>query len=96
MPTQLRIYTIENESMDQWVYFWKTKVKPLRKKMGFKIEHAWRADDSNQFIWILSHCGPGSWESYDQAYYESFERQSFSPDPCRFIVGIQKRFLDRL
>ena len=96
MQRQLRIYTIQPAAMDQWVYVWKHLVKPLRKKMGFKIERAWTVEKTNQFIWVMSHEGPESWEKYDQAYHESVERRSLAPDPYRFIQGIENQFVDTL
>ena len=96
MQTQLRIYTIQPGAMDQWVYVWKNLVKPLRVEKGFKIEKAWKVNDTNQFVWVLSHDGPDSWQAYDQVYHESKNRQSLEPDPYRFIKDIQNRFLDQI
>ena len=86
MPTQLRIYTINQGSLHQFANEWKEKVLPLRIEHGFQIDDAWTIKESNQFVWLISYEGPESWESKEEAYYSSAEREAMDPNPARLIA----------
>lgn len=91
---QLRIYTISQGALDEFVQEWETKIKPLRIKIGFHILGAWVVRESNQFVWILGYDGPNQWEEMDNAYHRSPERQAMRPDPARNIARIEHFFMD--
>jgi hypothetical protein len=82
---QLRIYTIKQGEMPDWIGEWKSVIVPLRKQFGFEVVDAWTADESELFIWILRYDGPKSWEEADAEYYNSPERKALDPDPARHI-----------
>ena len=86
MATELRDYRIVQGALDQWVDEWRTRIAPLRRKLGFTIERAWTVKDDSRFVWLLSH--PGDWaafEAADRAYYDSPQRTSLDPNPARLI-----------
>ena len=91
--TQLRIYTIQEGKMDEWIKGWSEGVVPLRRKHGFRIDGAWVARDKNTFVWILSYDGPEDWKEKNEAYYDSADRKALRPDPARLIVNIEEMFL---
>ncbi len=96
MPTQLRIYTINRDSLQQFAAEWRDKILPLRRKLGFQIEGAWLMPDTGQFIWLISHEGPETWETKDAEYFSSAERQAMQPDPARLIARLEQHFVERI
>ena len=86
MVTELRDYQITDGSLDQWVEEWRSRIAPIRRELGFTIDRAWKVDDGNRFVWLLSH--PGDWDAFeaaDRAYYDSPLRTSLNPNPARLI-----------
>jgi len=96
-PTsQLRVYTIDEGRLDDFVRGWLEGVRPLRLKHGFTIEGAWVIPEQSRFIWILTYDGPGSFEERDAAYYNSLERAAIDPDPADLIVTNETSFISRV
>lgn len=90
---QLRIYTINRGQMEAFVKVWEENVRPLRLKVGFKIDGAWVLNDVNKFVWIVSYDGPEDWASKEQAYYNAPERKAMTPDPIQFIAHIETHMM---
>jgi len=93
---QLRMYTVKPGEMADWLQEWKEKVAPLRRKFGFEIQGAWTIEESNRFVWILSHSGPQPWADADRAYYESPERRALDPDPARHLAQTEHWLMQAL
>jgi hypothetical protein len=91
--SQLRIYTIQEGRLDEFVGGWRNGVVPLRRKHGFTVGAAWTSREKNRFVWILSYDGPESWESKTKAYYESDERKAIDPDPAKLITDQMELFI---
>lgn len=91
--TQLRIYTIAEGALDEFVEAWSHGVRPLRERHGFTVDGAWTIPEHDRFVWLLSFAGPGSFEEADGAYYASPDRAALSPDPARLIVESQTYWL---
>jgi hypothetical protein len=91
--SQLRIYTIREGKMDEWIKGWREGVYPLRLKQGFRIDGAWVLEGQNKFVWILTYDGPEEWQSKDAAYYASPERAALNPDPAQHIVHNETHFI---
>ena len=91
--SQLRIYTIEDGKLDEFVQRWKAGVLPLRLGHGFTVDGAWVAREENRFVWILSYDGPETWEAANAAYYDSDERKALGPDPAKLIAEVQTWFI---
>ena len=91
--SQLRIYTIDRGMMQTWLKEWRKSVYPLRLKYGFKIEGAWVIEQENKFVWILTYNGSDTWESKDNAYYDSSDRKGIDPNPARHIVQAETKFI---
>ena len=85
MTAQLRIYTINRGSLHLFAEEWKEKVLPLRIEHGFQIHGAWKIEETNQFVWLISWEGDESWESKESAYYSSVNRKDMEPNPARHI-----------
>lgn len=90
---QLRVFTIHPGKMEDFRQAWLAGVHPLRLKHGFTIPAAWSVADTNQFMWLLCYRGPESFESKDDAYYASTERQALTHDPRAFIARAEKWFV---
>jgi len=91
--SQLRIYTIREGNMDEWIMEWTEKIQPLRLRMGFEIDGAWVNEVGNKFIWILSYKSAEDWEYKQTEYYNSDERVSMEPNPARNIESIDEEFI---
>ena len=91
--SQLRIYTILDGKMDEWIAGWRDGVVPLRAKHGFRIDGAWVTRETNTFVWILSYDGPEDWNAKNEAYYASDGRKRLQPDPARLIASVEERFV---
>jgi hypothetical protein len=91
---QLRLYTIKAGALDEFVREWSDGVRPLRLRFGFDVVGAWVIRETNQFVWIVGHEGPGSFEERDAAYYASAERAAMDPDPARHIATAETHFID--
>jgi len=86
VATELRDYRIVEDSLDQWVEEWRTRIAPIRRELGFTIERAWKVEDEGRFVWLLTY--PGDWQAFeaaDRAYYDSPQRKSLDPNPARLI-----------
>ena len=94
MPTQLRLYTINRDCLQQFAKEWKEQVLPLRIEHGFEIHRAWIIERSNQFAWIISYGGSETWEAKERAYYASAERGAMEPNPARLIARSEEYFLE--
>src|SRR5262245_3879464 len=91
--SQLRMYTIKEGQMDEFVKGWSKGIYPLRLQQGFKVDGAWVMKDENKFVWILTYDGPDSWDARNKAYYESPERKALNPDPAQLIDKIEEHFI---
>lgn len=94
MPVQFRIYTIKPGALEAFATEWTDKIRPLRLSLGFSIPGAWKVEATNQFVWLMAHQGPESWDALDRAYHESPERRAMHPDPARHIVGMEQYFVE--
>ena len=91
--SQLRMYTIQEGRMDEWLEGWSKGVLPLRRKFGFRVDGAWVVRGENKFVWILTYDGPEGFEARDAAYYASTDRSSLDPDPAPLIEKAETSFM---
>jgi hypothetical protein len=89
MQVQLRRYRILAGQGEQFAREWGESVAQLRERHGFRVK-GWLVDGSDEFVWLLEHEDPRSFEAAEAAYYASAERQAVSPDPARLIVEARK------
>jgi hypothetical protein len=93
MISQLRIFKIQEDRMDEFVKAWLSQVYPLRLHHGFTIDGAWIDETRNEFIWILSYDGSEDFEVKDKAYLAATNRVDFNPDPAQWVSGGSKRMI---
>ena len=91
--SQLRMYTIQEGRMGEWLLGWTRGVLPLRRKFGFRVDGAWVVEGENMFVWVLTYDGPDGFEARDAAYYSSPERASLTPDPAPLIEKAETWFM---
>jgi tetratricopeptide (TPR) repeat protein len=91
--SQLRMYTIKDGRMDEFLKVWREGVYPLRLQHGFRVDGAWVLRNENKFVWIVSYDGPDSWDARVKAYHDSPARKAMSPDPMQFITHIEEKFM---
>src|SRR4051812_40421553 len=85
--SQLRIYTIEPTTADEWVKLFYEHLVPLRAQHGFSLDWSVLSDDNARFVWMTSHDCPDGWEAAESTYYASPERSSLPFDPSDYISG---------
>jgi len=86
IASQLRIYRIAEGRLDEFVEAWRSGVRPLRERFGFRVDGAWAIRERSTFVWILTHDDLDSFQRADDAYYASSERAALHPDPAELIV----------
>jgi len=90
---QVRTFRIQAGKLDDFVAAWRTGVYPLRQAFGFAVVGAWVLPDTQEFLWVLGYDGPEGFAAADAAYYASAERAALNPDPARYIVHAEERFM---
>jgi hypothetical protein len=93
---QLRRYRVADGRLRDWLEEWGGRVRPLREAHGFKVLGAWAVEDTDEFVWVIAHDGPGTFEEADAAYYASPERVALDPDPARHLVETQTDFVSEI
>jgi hypothetical protein len=94
MEWQLRIYTISDGVLDDWIEEWRRHIAPLRRKLGFRVLGPWV--DGDTFVWLLGYEGEDGFAAADARYYESPERTNLTPDPARHIAHAEHRQLQEI
>ena len=94
MPLQMRTYTINRGALHDFAQEWAQTIKPLREKIGFDIPAAWTVAETNQFIWLMHHSSPETWDSLDQAFHQHPERRAMNPNPARHIARMENHFIE--
>jgi hypothetical protein len=93
---QLRRYRVADGRLRDWLEEWGGRVRPLREAHGFKVLGAWAVEETDEFVWVIAHDGPGTFEEADAAYYASPERVALDPDPARHLVETQTDFVSEI
>ncbi len=89
--SQLRMYTVVDGRLEDFVREWREHVVPLRRAHGFVVEGAWTVPERDGFVWIISH--DGDFEAADAAYYASPERRALDPDPASLLGDTETRMM---
>lgn len=92
---QVRLYTVKEGKLEEFVDGWARGVRPLRLRHGFTIPGAWVIPGKNQFLWVLAY--EGSVEEFtaqNRAYYDSEERKALRPDPAPLIERQETWFVE--
>ncbi|MFF3558328.1 NIPSNAP family protein [Streptomyces tsukubensis] len=92
--TQLRTYTVREGLLDEWVERWRTDIVPLRRKLGFTVDGAWVDRERNQFVWLLSYEGPGTFAEGNAAYWASPARAAMGLDPGDYLLHTDDRTVE--
>ncbi len=93
MDWQLRVYTIAEGALDEFVREWREHVAPLRRRFGFQVAGPWIDRGASTFVWAVGYGRADGFEEANRSYYESGERRSVDPDPGRHVVTQETRML---
>jgi hypothetical protein len=91
MQSQLRIYSIRDGLLDEFVEFWRSEIVPLRRRFGFDVAGAWADAQTRTFAWVVTHA---DFEPAAAAYYDSPDRQALTRDPGEFIESSDLRMME--
>ena len=93
MIHQLRTYTIQSGSMNDWVELFETHIRPVNQRLGIHIIGTWLNQDHNEFIWLRRFSSEDEIEALEAAYFASPERQALGDRPQQLIQHMDiKRF----
>jgi hypothetical protein len=94
MAQQLRVYTMKEGRLDDWVDLFHRGTLPLRRAHGFEIE-AWTAPETNQFVWLVTREGTNEeFEAADEAYYALPEHTPIHEEALNYLDKGESWFLD--
>ena len=94
MAQQLRVYTMKEGKLDDWVALYESKVLPLRRQHGFEIE-AWTSRETNQFVWLVSYDGTNEeLHAADEAYYASDDHKPLHEEALLYLEKGESWFLE--
>lgn len=95
MIVQLRIYTIKEGLMDEWLEYFQTKLAPLSNEFGISVLRGWVSRETNEFVWMRGFDGPESVEAQELAYYNSPGRRALGDEPIElYIDNIDVRVIE--
>jgi hypothetical protein len=83
--SQLRIYTLDPATADEFVSRFHEVLVPLRNAHGFSLDGAWLAEDKTRFTWVTSHDCPEGWDVAEKTYYADPRRINIGWDPRDYI-----------
>jgi hypothetical protein len=83
--SQLRIYTVDPATSEEWVARFYEHIVPLREQHGFIVEWSLLSEDSARFAWLVSHEDGDNWEAAEATYYASPERSAVPFSPGDYI-----------
>lgn len=92
MTYQLRMYTVKDGAMEEWLREWDAGVLPARRAHGFSVLGPWVNRPERRFVWIVGH--EGDFETADKAYYDSPERAALQPPPTRHLDEVVTLMLE--
>jgi hypothetical protein len=88
VEAQVRIYRVRDGELARFVEEWRTNVRPLRERLGFRVLAAWASEDDSRFAWILAYDGEDGFAAANARYYGSAERAALDPDPARLLESV--------
>ena len=89
MISQLRIYTVNRDMMDQWVKLFSESIVPVQESLGMKIDAMWVNEDKNQFIWIRSYSAAEDVEAADATWVASTNWQALRENARSHIARLE-------
>jgi len=86
MAKQLRVYTVKEGQLDNWVDLFRRGTSKLRRANGFEVQ-AWTSRDTNQFVWLVEREGTKEeFEAADTAYYQLPEHKPLHEEALRYLA----------
>lgn len=93
MTTELRVYTVRDGAMREFVEVFTQRVVPLRRRLGFRVEGVWMDEASNTFAWVVSHAGPATWDEAVAAYQAARDAE-IDPSPSSFLTSVSATLVE--
>jgi hypothetical protein len=82
---QLRVYTLKEGQLDNWVDLFRRGTSRLRREHGFDVQ-AWTSKGTNEFVWIVDHDGSEEeFRAADAAYYALPEHKPLHEEALRYL-----------
>jgi len=84
--TQLRIYTVNRDTMDGWIAWWHKYPKTIGESVGQKVTGGWTNEDRSEFVWMRSYANAEDAKVKDAAFATHPEWVRIRPEPREFIA----------
>lgn len=94
MVSQLRIYTINNGKMDEWLKVFEEQLRPIHTKYGIPVERTWVNDERTEFIWVRNFDSVEDMEKKTTTYVTSPERKALGAMPGSLIAKTEVRVIE--
>ena len=86
MYTQLRIYTVNRDTMDEWVAWWHKYPKRIGEAVGQKVTGGWVNEERSDFIWMRSYANAEGAKQKDAAFAANPDWNAIRPESRKFIA----------
>lgn len=93
--TQLRVYKIRSDLMEEFTERFLAQIVPARRAHAFEVLGPWTTSDE-EFVWMAHYEGDLDWDDAVAAYYDSPERRAIDFDPMDYIESIETKLLTPL
>lgn len=94
---QLRHYTLDPALAGEFIDFMRTRVIPLRQRLGFTVEELLLSADRTAFTWLVSVDGDeAAFGQVEQAWVQSPERARIFDGIPRHVLRQDVGFVQRL
>lgn len=86
MYTQLRVYTVNRNTMDPWIEWWRQNPKAVGESVGQKIGGPWVNEAKTEFTWLRSYADAEDAAQKDAAFAAHPTWVAARPESVKFIA----------
>ena len=93
MISQLRIYTVKDGMMDEWVKLFEELVRDLHAKSGMPVQNTWVDAERKKFIWIRNFPSLEEAPEIERRYKSSPERIARGQYGVDWVTHVEAYYL---
>jgi hypothetical protein len=92
--TQIRIYKMKDGRLPDWEELFRSRIRALRQREGFRVVGAWSDPIGQRFVWILERDGSQEdFEAADRAYYELPDHAPMHQAALEYLASGESSFV---